>query len=229
MKLQTWMAIVILGTALAARGTLYREGAYTTGFTLGTGNIPEGNATGWWDTRNVSDIPSGLVVGGVTVTFSISGGFNGDLTGYLSHDGMLMPLLNRVGTGTGDSFGYGDAGFNGVKLADDASVNIHNYGGGFVPNGTYAPDSSGATFTATFGGKNPGGDWTLIFADLSSGGGQSQVVSWELGITAVPEPVNVALGVFAGVFLIAILARSRPVRIRISRWRVAIVQWLDAV
>jgi hypothetical protein len=45
----------------------------------------------------------------------------------------------------------------------------------------------------------------------------------------VPVPVSVALGIFGGVLLIVILARCRPVRNRIHRWRVAIVQWIDAV
>ena len=48
-------------------------------------------------------------------------------------------------------------------------------------------------------------------------------------IAPVPEPVNVALGVFAGVFLIVIFAGSQPVRDRLHRWRVAVVQWIDAV
>jgi hypothetical protein len=37
------------------------------------------------------------------------------------------------------------------------------------------------------------------------------------------------LGVFAGVFLIVIFAGSQPVRDRLHRWRVAVVQWIDAV
>jgi hypothetical protein len=75
---------------------------------------------------------------------------------------------------------------------------------------------------------NPNGTWTLFIADLS-GGEQSTLVSWSLDITAVPEPVNVALGIFAGVFLVVILARSRPVRNRVHHWRVAFVRWVDAV
>ena len=45
----------------------------------------------------------------------------------------------------------------------------------------------------------------------------------------VPVPVNVALGIFWGLFLIVVLARCRPMRNRIHRWRIAIVQWIDAV
>ncbi len=207
MKSQTWAAILVLGTGLAARGALYTEGPYTSGFANG-GNIPDGSTAGWSDTRSVSDIPANLTIAGVSVTFTISGGYNGDLYGYLSHGGVLVPLLNRVGMGTGSeptfSFGYGDAGFNGVTLADGgANGSIHSYGGGFVPSGTYSPDSGSLTFSGTFGGLNPNGNWTLFFADLSSGGGQSKLEGWSLNINAVvPEPVNVALGIFAGVFLI---------------------------
>ena len=37
-----------------------------------------------------------------------------------------------------------------------------------------------------------------MLADLSAGGGQAQVLSWGVNFTAVPEPINVALGVFGG-------------------------------
>jgi hypothetical protein len=63
----------------------------------------------------------------------------------------------------------------------------------------------------SYNGLNPNGTWTLFIADLSAGA-QSQLVSWELDITAVPEPVNVALGIFAGVFLVVTLARSQQLR-----------------
>ena len=65
---------------------------------------------------------------------------------------------------------------------------------------------------ANFNGLNPNGTWTLFIADLSAGD-QSQLVSWDLNIIAVvPEPVNVALGIFAGVFLAIPLARDQRVR-----------------
>ena len=42
------------------------------------------------------------------------------------------------------------------------------------------------------------------------------------GTAAVPA--GVALGIVVGVFLVVILARSRPVRDGVQRWRAAIVQ-----
>ena len=55
------------------------------------------------------------------------------------------------------------------------------------------------------------------------------LVSWDLNITAVPEPVNVALGIFAGVCVLVVVVRSRVVRDCLHRGRVAFVHWLDAV
>jgi hypothetical protein len=55
------------------------------------------------------------------------------------------------------------------------------------------------------------------------------LVSWSLDITAAPEPVNVALGVLAGIFVLLTLARSKQVRNRLHQWRVAAVRWVDSV
>jgi hypothetical protein len=115
-----------------------------------------------------------------------------------------------------------------ITLADGAALNIHNVatptsGFTYTPDGrlidpvTSLPvdfDAAGsATFANTFGGMTANGDWTLFFADVSGGGGNSTVVSWSLDIiTAVPEPINVALGVFGGLFLVGTLCRSERVK-----------------
>ena len=76
-------------------------------------------------------------------------------------------------------------------------------------------------------GSNPNGTWTLFLQDTS---GAETLVSWGLGdITAVPEPVNVALGIFGGVVLFVIVVRSRPVRNRLHCWKAAFVRWVNAV
>lgn len=75
-----------------------------------------------------------------------------------------------------------------------------------------------ADATYTLGG-NIGG-WQNFNVMISFGG---------TDITPVPEPVNAALGVSAGVCLVGIFARSRWVRNRLHRWRVAVAQWIDAV
>jgi hypothetical protein len=58
-------------------------------------------------------------------------------------------------------------------------------------------DSASQVTFASFNDANANGNWTLFFADMSAGGGNSQLVSWELDITAVPEPVITALVLFA--------------------------------
>jgi hypothetical protein len=80
-----------------------------------------------------------------------------------------------------------------------------------------------------FSGLDPNSTWGLVLWDNSSSGIPNGLVGWSLDITAVPEPVNVALGVFAGLFGVVIVARSRSVRDRVRHCRVAVVQWLDAV
>src|ERR1035437_3050659 len=194
-----------------------------------SGLIPDGSPVGSSGTATASGyLPS---ISDISVKLNISGGYNGDLYAYLSYGGVLVPLLNRVGVGSGDAFGYSDTGFN-VTLSSAGAFDVHTYGshgpsinGSGQLTGTWQPDGRAidplgapSTFdapgTVTFGsytGLNPNGTWTLFLADLSAGA-QSQLVSWNLDITAVPEPVNVALGIFAGVFLVITLARSQQMR-----------------
>ena len=61
--------------------------------------IPDGNLTGWSDTRTLSGAPSGPITN-VSVTLDLSGGWNGDLYAYLVHDSGFAVLLNRVGRET---------------------------------------------------------------------------------------------------------------------------------
>jgi subtilisin-like proprotein convertase family protein len=220
--LQPFLAALLLASA-TAHGAIFPSGTVNIA-------IPDANPNGISSTINVSGLrPS---ISDVNVTINVSGGFNGDLYAYLNYNGILVPLLNRVGTTTSplDPFGYSTAGFNNVTLDDAASGgSIHNVANPeSLPTVSYTPDGGSL---ASFNNSNPNGNWTIFFADMASGGGTSRstLVSWSLEITAVPEPVNVALGIFAGVFGIVILARSRPVRNRVQRWRVAAVQWINAV
>ena len=90
------------------------------------------------------------------------------------------------------------------------------------------PGSSGSSGTG-FNGLNPNSTWSLVLWDNSKSGIENGLNGWSLDITAVPEPVNVALGIFAGVVVVVILAASRPVRNRLHRWRLAVVEWINAV
>jgi hypothetical protein len=171
----------------------------------------------------VSETFSGLAdnINGVAVRLNISGGYNGDLYGYLTYNGQTVLLLNRVAGATGGTYGSSATGFGtgmlgvdtgrseSITLSDSGSTGIHTATGSPVAVGNYTPDSGGGTFATAFNGANPNGTWTLFLADLSAGG-QSTLVSWGLDISVVPEPATWALGIFAGLLGLAALG---------SRWR----------
>jgi hypothetical protein len=106
-------------------------------------------------------------------------------------------LLNQPGSAP---FGADGSGMN-ITLTDTASQNygsIQNAGDGYL-TGTF-----NATGTlSTFNGSQANGTWTLFFADMNSGGGTSTLNSWSLNITAVPEPVTIALSTF-GMMMLAL-------------------------
>jgi subtilisin-like proprotein convertase family protein len=202
--LQSFLLALMLGS-VAARGALYPSDTLNT-------VIPDANPTGVSSTLNISGIVL-PTVGDVNVIINVTGGYNGDLYAYLSHNGTLVPLLNRVGTSPSDPFGFSTAGFNNITLDSQAvGGSIHNVASP-LSTSSYTPD--GGSLNA-FNGSDPNGTWTLFFADMASGGGTgpSTLVSWSLGITAVPEPVNVALGTFGGTFLIVFLVRTYRARQR---------------
>jgi len=211
-------ALTVVSTASAALYTPYWDGINAV--------IPDGSTSGYQNEQTLSGIADTRILD-VNVTLNISGGYNGDLYGYLVHDSGFAVLLNRVGRGSGNSFGYGDAGFgpdasaNRFTLDDGAAGDVHLYGAGAYTlydghlTGTWQPDgrdidpllSSPSAFDTaardsllvSFDDLNPNGTWSLFFADLVAGN-QSTLIGWGLEIEAVPEPVEVALGLFAGVF-----------------------------
>ena len=197
MKTKLMMMAMAAGMGMSALGGVYTSGTLSA-------PIPDNDPNGYVNTISVSGL-EGLT--SLSVQLNVSGGYNGDLYAYLTYNGNTVVLLNRVGTGGGNVFGYNNPGFN-ITLSDSGSFDVHNYqaNGGQTSGaltGTWAPDSSGGvTFGNTYydgvngNGVNVGngnGTWALFFADLSPGG-QSTLDSWS--ITAVPEPVTMALGVF---------------------------------
>src|SRR5439155_240043 len=83
----------------------------------------------------------------------------------------------------------GSGQLTGIWQADGRSIDPSSSPSSF--------DSAGRIGFNSYTNMNPNGSWTLFFADMSAGE-QSQLVSWELDISAVPEPVNVALAIFGG-------------------------------
>jgi hypothetical protein len=157
--------------------------------------IPDGNPIGITETTTESGLST--YASTVTLTIDITGGNNGDLYGYLSYDGHIVTLLNRPGVSGSNPLGFTGSGFS-VTLSDGnfGNINTTAEASGSPVTGTFNAADGSLAFGSAFDGLNPNGTWTLFLADESAGGGQSQLVSWSLSINAVPEPTNVALGIF---------------------------------
>jgi len=198
--------------------------------------IADANANGVTVSHTFTDLdPAGI--NGVDVRLNISGGYNGDLYGYLvlqnaNGSSATAILLNRVGTSGSDPFGSTGSGFN-VTLSDGGSADIHGATGN--PTGTWLADQyAGAnSLNSTFSGMTANGTWTLFLADLSAGGGQSTLLGWGLDVSVVPEPTTWGLVMFGGGLAIAGIFRIRIVQRKISRkmsnWWSALEAWVNAV
>jgi len=185
--------VALLATAMNAGASLYP-----------IGSIPDGSPVGVSFTGTYDGATSGETVGSLTVSLSISGGYNGNLYGYLvAPNGTLTMLLNQPGATGGNPFGYAGSGLN-VTLTDATTIGGNTVTGiqtttetpGQLFSGTY----NAAESLGTFNNSSANGTWTLFFADEVAGGGQATLTSWSLDITAVPEPVNMAMAIFGCLF-----------------------------
>ena len=201
-------------------GSTLPTGAYA--FSGGVDNIfttiPDNDPNGIQSSQTLSGIPG--VVGHVTVTLNITGGFNGDYYAYVLHNNTQAVLLNRVGRTSTSGAGYPDGGFgpdgslNNFAFDDQASHDVHFYrtfaytlnGSGQLtglsqPDGrALDPESAGSAFSTAprsnplnlFSGMDGNGLWPLFVADVSPIG-EGTLVSWGLDITTVPEPASATL------------------------------------
>lgn len=210
MKKTILLSGVALMLAAGARGTIFTGAEY--GLNSGTLNtvITDGSVVGIMSTLSVDlgVLPAGTIdqLRDVNVSLVISGGYNGDLYGYLvSPEGTRVDLLNRVGTGAGSepqyTFGFADPGFN-INLVDGvANADIHGVNGnGSQVVGTY--ESESGTLNTAFSGQTAYGTWTLFLADLSNDQGlnNSTLVEWNLTLDVVPEPTTWAAIIFGTLF-----------------------------
>lgn len=106
-----------------------------------------------------------------------------------------------------------------------------NSGGTWTTFGTDTIGTSFASFSQTTPTLTASAGSSIWFRDMFSGATDNKGTTDfnNISVSAVPEPVNVALGIFAGVLVVGGVARTRAVRNRIQRWRTAVVQWVDAV
>jgi subtilisin-like proprotein convertase family protein len=181
-------------------------GIYTGGGSSLSQVIPDNTLAGVGYSLNFA--ATGFTVGDITVTLNLSGGYNGDIYAYLSHGSTLAVLLNPI-TGAASS-----SGFSNVTLTEGTGSSINTVSGTAgqpLPTGNYTASS-----LVSFNTTDPNGAWTIFFADMSPGD-TSTLNSFSIGITAVPEPVNVALAMFGillgGVALAGSLWRRRTVSV----------------
>ena len=137
----------------------------------------------------------GLNISSISVSLNVSGGFNGDIYAYLSHGSQISYLLSGDGAASG-------SGMN-LTFVEGTGNPIPTGGSGTLVGSSY----TAFTDLSTFNNTDPSGSWTLFFADRSSAD-TSTLTGFSIGITAVPEPVNVALGVF-GVVLVGTVGIRR--------------------
>ena len=229
--------IKLLTLALAVTGAHWNARAASIPFGPPSGNtytaswsgsqaIPDNNGSGLAFDLNFND-PNAVVITDLNVTFTISGGFNGDLFAYLAHGDSFTVLLNRLGRSDSNPDGSATSGFStssftiGTPYSPDVHLASGNTGqlltGNYAPDGRDLPPSSsglafdGATRNATFTtllGDNPNGSWTLFFADVSPGS-SGTISAVTVGVGAIPEPATVVL-LFA---LGAIFGAVRRVRL----------------
>lgn len=158
--------------------------------TLGGTVIPDNNAigTGTAMQYTFTGLSGNTISGAVTLNFTLAGGYGTDLSGYL-----------RLGNLTTSP--YYD-----LTSTVQAAPTISGSGQLFTVN-----------VSTAFGGADPSGQWTLFFADTSPVG-TTTVNNWSLDVNAtpaVPEPVNVALGIF-GAGMVGCLMTRRYVHSRKS-------------
>ncbi|MCX6896771.1 MAG: PEP-CTERM sorting domain-containing protein [Verrucomicrobia bacterium] len=235
---KTLLLNAVLTLALTARATLVIN------YDSGTINqvITDGNPTGLALSQTFSGLdngPGNEGINNVDVHLNITGGFNGDLYGYLvlqSTDGSTLTsiLLNRVGRNDASGFGYDTSGFGNITLSG-SGLNIHDVttpaGGTYQADGRNVNpngDFSAATPMAqldVFNTRNVNGTWTLFLADMVSGD-QSMLVSWGLDVSVVPEPATWALLVFGVMFVVFSLIWRRAI---VSRMANRMLAWLGVV
>jgi len=220
----TAVAVVIWTAAACA------QGSYSVTSVVNQ-TIPDANPSGLTLSANLSGASGPISDISLSLTISSASGstaYNGDLFAYLAGpNGGYSVLLNRVGVGTGNAFGYNNAGMD-VTFSLEAASNIHSYQtagpsfngqgqltGSWLADGrTVDPQSAPAAFDAggpagldSFIGANPNGTWILFLND-NAGGNTAQVDKWTLNVTTVPEPSSWALMAIGVLALIKLRRRS---------------------
>ena len=189
-------------------------------------------------------ITPGLTTSGGSVVPSVAGGvlnynYGGNHADQLNSCTLTLALIASTASYNGLSVSFTDAVSGGLT----ALTGQWSYWVGTGTPGTFTSIGSpvalvpGSTPLTTLTGIGVSAGQTLELQFVMSGaadGNNGGLTFGNLhvdaaGITPVPEPVNVALGTFAGVFGVVIVVRNRSARHQVQRCRAAVNHWLDAV
>jgi len=155
----------------------------------------------------LSGIVNPSVASVASIQFNITGGWDGDFTVVLSHtDGTTSQSLTLLKMLSGGA--AANSGFNNVTLATgNTDINSAASSSSTAAiSGAWAPQG-GVNFSS-FQNISPRGDWLLYVTD-NAAGDHGVLSGWSLNLDVVPEPVNVALGIFGGMMAILAFARSK--------------------
>ena len=166
---------------LVTTGSSYSQfGSYHASVYSGGGDyppaIPDNNATGLSATNTISDTFTALGLNSVTIT-GLYHPHAGDLLATLSHGGVTIELIDRVGRATTTTTGssallFGDYTFapGGSDLGAAATAATSGGIDATLPYAPYLNGTPGQSSTLTgdfaaFNGKSVSGPWTLTVAD----------------------------------------------------------------
>ena len=143
--------------------------------------------------NNFSD--SGAIPQGGT-TFSVEHTISGIRSPITSVE-FVLTLNDNVNL-TGNS-----SGIQGTLILNPSGSDTYvSFSPVATSSGTGSQNIYDVTFSG-FNGSNPNNTWALNLWDNSTSGVENGSVSWSLNITAdVPEPIDVALGIFAGLAIL---------------------------
>jgi hypothetical protein len=170
--------------------------SWNSGFSNG-GLVSDNSTNGWVDTRSVTTATPGTIQN-LAVNLQLSGGYNGDLYGYLANStGGFAVLLNHI-TAAPTQNGMNVTLTPGDWLgANQGSIATYNSASGSV----WTPQATPGAWATLTGGVADGSTWTLFLADTAAGD-ISTVQSWglQMDIVAVPEVETWVGAALAGAF-----------------------------
>ncbi len=167
------LPLLILAGGSARGATVLRE-QYTAGPGL---TVPDNDLSGVVTPISTAATSLGSLAK-VTVGLNTTGGWNGDMYAYLSHDSVLTTLVNRPGRTASTPDGYSSTGMT-LVLDDAAATDVHLASGGLT--GTFQPDGRAVAPSASldttprtqtlaqFNTTITGGTWNLFMADAAGG------------------------------------------------------------